>query len=103
MTVCLIIHRYKQGIPLAIITCTTQIPDFQAYDSVWRPALYKKLESVGFGGKTLDLIKSMYSNDSLRFLINGHYSEELFLTRGVKQGLYNPQKMTQLKISNFRM
>ena len=28
----------------------------------------------------------MYSNDSLKFLLNGHYTEELFLTQGVKQG-----------------
>ena len=31
----------------------------------------------------------MYSNDSLRFLINGHYSSPLWLTQGVKQGKNN--------------
>ena len=30
----------------------------------------------------------MYHNDSLRFMINGHYTEELWLTKGVKQGLH---------------
>ena len=58
----------------------------QAYDSVWRPALYSKLESLGFGGKTLKIIKSMYCNDSIMFKINGNYSDQLFLTQGVKQG-----------------
>merc|ERR1719427_1098610 len=28
----------------------------------------------------------MYRNDSVRFLINGHYTDQLFLTKGVKQG-----------------
>lgn len=59
----------------------------QAYDTVWRQALYVKLANLGFGGKTLQLIRSMYCNDSLRFLINGKYTEELFLTQGVKQGI----------------
>ena len=49
-------------------------------------ALFAKLEHIGFGGKTLQLIKSMYNNDSIRFLINGKYSDELWLTQGVKQG-----------------
>ena len=61
----------------------------QAYDSVWRQALYVKLNNLGFGGKTLQLIKSMYCNDRLRFLINGKFTEELFLTQGVKQGKRN--------------
>ena len=45
-----------------------------------------KLEKIGFGGKTLSLIKSMYHNDHIRFLINGSYTEPLWLTQGVKQG-----------------
>ena len=59
---------------------------FQAYDSVWRPGLFAKLSALGFGGRTLSLIKSMYTNDSVSFLINGHFTSELWLTRGVKQG-----------------
>ena len=58
----------------------------QAYDSVWREALYAKLSWIGFGCKTLSLIKSMYHNDQVKFLINGHYTESIFLTQGVKQG-----------------
>ena len=59
----------------------------QAYDSVWRQALYVKLNNLGFGGKTLQLIKSMYCNDRLWFL--GKFTEELSLTQGVKQGKRN--------------
>ena len=53
---------------------------------MWRDALYVKLEKLGFGGKTLNIIKSMYCNDSLKFLINGKYSDSIWITRGVKQG-----------------
>ena len=60
--------------------------EVQAYDNVWRPALFAKLEKIVFGGKTVALLKSMYKNDSVRFCINGKYSDELWLTRGVKQG-----------------
>ena len=41
---------------------------------------------MGFGGKTLQLIKSMYKNDNIQFLINGKYTDSVYLTRGVKQG-----------------
>ena len=58
----------------------------QAYDSVNRSLLFTKLESIGFGGRILSLIKSMYSNDALQFLVNGRLTCPLFLTRGVKQG-----------------
>ena len=53
---------------------------------MWREALYKKLERIGFGGRTVKIIKSMYCNDSLRFLVNGKYTDQLWLTQGVKQG-----------------
>ena len=36
----------------------------------------------------LTLIESMYGNDSLLFMVNGQYTKELFLTRGVKQGRF---------------
>ena len=59
---------------------------FQAYDSVWREGLYRKLNNLGFGGRVLTLIKSMYCNDNLKFLINGKYTSPIWLTKGVKQG-----------------
>ena len=68
----------------------------QAYDSVWREGLFHKLEKLGFGGKTLDIIKSMYRNDSLKFLVNGHYTDSLWLTQGVKQGIYLPKDYVSL-------
>ena len=67
--------------------------NIQAYDSVWREALYLKLRRLGFGGKTLDFIKSMYHNDNIKFLINGHLTCPLFLTQGVKQGKIDNQDL----------
>ena len=64
----------------------------QAYDNVWREALFTKLSNIGFGGKTLSLLRSMYMNDSIRFLINGNYTNELWLTQGVKQGKNRTEK-----------
>ena len=58
----------------------------QAYDSVWRPKLFGKLKKLGFGGKTLRLIRSMYRNDSIRFLVNGRLTAPIYLLTGVKQG-----------------
>ena len=69
----------------------------QAYDSVWRDALYAKLKRIGFGGKTLSLIKSMYHNDNIQFLINNHLTDSLYLTQGVKQG----KKQVGKNIKNY--
>lgn len=48
--------------------------------------MYIKLEHLGFGGRTLQIIKSMYCNDSLKFLINGKFTDSLWISQGVKQG-----------------
>ena len=58
----------------------------KAYDSVWREGLYVKLQHVGFGGRTLRLLMSMYQNDRLQFFVMGAYSSPLWLRLGVKQG-----------------
>ena len=55
----------------------SQNDKLQAYDSVWRPALFAKLSQSGFGGKTLSIIQSMYCKDSVSFILNGHYTPNL--------------------------
>ena len=58
----------------------------KAYDSVCRELLYTKLRSLGFGGRVVSLIKSMYNNDCVRISVLGGLSEPLYFTKGVKQG-----------------
>ena len=43
----------------------------KAYDSVWRELLYNKLSRIGFGGRVVSLIRSMYYNDNIRLLLPG--------------------------------
>jgi len=38
----------------------------KAYDSVCRELLYTKLRYLGFGGRVVSIIRSMYYNDSVR-------------------------------------
>ena len=45
-----------------------------------------KLKRLGFGGRTLKLIQSLYYNDNIKFIINGKYTDPIWLTLGVKQG-----------------
>ena len=49
----------------------------KAYDRVWRKGLYYKMECMGLGGRTLEIIKSLYHNDSLRFVVNGKLTSKL--------------------------
>ena len=58
----------------------------KAYDSVCRELLYTKLRSIGFGGRVVSLIRSMYYNDSIRVSLANGLSEPLYFTQGVKQG-----------------
>ena len=58
----------------------------KAYDRVSRPALFKKLLDLGFGGQVYDLIRDMYTGDSLYIQVNGELCRVLYLTQGVKQG-----------------
>ena len=44
------------------------------------------MTKLGFGGATLDFIKSMYSADVLFLQVNGELCPALYLTQGLKQG-----------------
>ena len=58
----------------------------KAYDSVCRELLYTKLRYLGFGGRVVSIIRSMYYNDSVRISLESGVSEPLYFTQGVKQG-----------------
>ena len=58
----------------------------KAYDSVNHEILWKKLASVGISGKFLDMLKSMYSGDSVDTVINGVSTRSVFLKRVLRQG-----------------
>ena len=73
----------------------------KAYDSVNREILYKKLESLGFGGRVLSMIQSMYYNDCIKIKIGSELSEPVWFTRGVKQGCCLSPLLFSLYISGL--
>ena len=58
----------------------------KAYDSICRELLYTKLSRIGFGGRVLSLIRSMYFNDNVQLTLPTRLSAPLWFTKGVKQG-----------------
>ena len=48
--------------------------------------LFAKLASLGYRGKVLSIIQSLYFNDSVRVNVNGAFTESIFFDLGVKQG-----------------
>ena len=58
----------------------------KAYDSVCRETLWKKLIKLGFGGKFLESIKSLYKGDYVTCEANGVTTKPVFLGRGLRQG-----------------
>ena len=73
----------------------------KAYDSVWRELLYNKLSRIGFGGRVVSLIRSMYYNDNIRLLLPGWLSDPLWFTKGVKQGCLLSPMLFALYVSGL--
>ena len=75
------VHHTKHG---KIFACFV---DFKkAFDSVWHPGLFLKLLESGIGGKTYDVIKSSYTENSCSVKVNGKRTEHFRQARGVRQG-----------------
>uniref|UniRef100_A0A671W6R3 ribonuclease H n=1 Tax=Sparus aurata TaxID=8175 RepID=A0A671W6R3_SPAAU len=61
--------------------------DFQkAFDSIWHDGLFYKIIESGIGGKTYDIIKSMYSGNMCSVKIGKMRTEYFTQGRGVRQG-----------------
>ncbi len=61
--------------------------DFKkAFDSIWHQGLFYKLIESGIGGKTYDLIKSMYTESKCGVKINTKRTRYLSQEREVRQG-----------------
>ena len=58
----------------------------KAYDSVDRGILWEKMRKLGFGGKFLDSIISMYKGDYVTCDSGGITTDPVFLGRGLRQG-----------------
>ncbi len=58
----------------------------KAFDSIWHQGLFYKLIESGIGGKTYDLIKSMYTESKCGIKINTKRTRYLSQERGVRQG-----------------
>ena len=61
--------------------------DFKkAFDSIWHDGLMYKLLESGIGGKTYDIIKSMYTNNKCAVKIGEKHTDFFPQSRGVRQG-----------------
>ena len=73
----------------------------KAYDSVCRELLYTKLINIGFGGKVVRLIRSMYYNDNIQLNLMGGLPPLIWFTKGVKQGCSLSPLLFELYISGL--
>lgn len=58
----------------------------KAFDSVGWGYLYLVLQRFGFNEKSVQCIRSLYSNPTARIRINGHLTQSIKLERGCHQG-----------------
>ena len=73
----------------------------KAYDSICRELLYVKLSRIGFGGKVLSLIQSMYYNDNVQLTLPTRLSAPIWFTKGVKQGCSLSPMLFSLYVSGL--
>ena len=73
----------------------------KAYDSVNREVLWKKLSSMGFGGRFLSTLKSLYKDDCVDCMVNGLLTKPIFLRRGLRQGCSLSPMLFALYISEI--
>ena len=58
----------------------------QAFDTVWRDALWYKMSKAGFKGKFMDVVRNMYENVKSCVFVNGMKSDFFVSLAGVRQG-----------------
>ena len=78
----IVARRAEEQLPT--FSCFVDIA--KAYDTVWRPGLWAKLQATGCDSDTLSLLKAMYRNVVRRVLIQGRTSEDFVVEKGVPQG-----------------
>ncbi len=79
-----LIDKYINQNKTKIFACFV---DFQkAFDSIWHEGLLSKLIESGIGGKTYNIIKTMYSNNQCAIKIGNKRTEFFTQGRGVRQG-----------------
>ena len=61
--------------------------DFKgAFDSISHALLWNKLKKIGIGSKIINVLKSLYSNASIKIKTGGDLTEKIRVTKGVLQG-----------------
>lgn len=72
----------KNRIPTLLILLDSE----KAFDRVEHKYVWEILEKIGLGGNFLKLVKALLPNFVLKVHVNGRFTEEIPLSRGVRQG-----------------
>ena len=67
-------------------TCIVSIDQVKAFGRVWWSYLTKVLNKYNYGPKTIENIKSLYTDIETAIKTNGHLTAPFHPTRGVRQG-----------------
>uniref|UniRef100_A0A671UAW8 ribonuclease H n=1 Tax=Sparus aurata TaxID=8175 RepID=A0A671UAW8_SPAAU len=73
----------------------------KAFDSIWHEGLFYRLLNSGIGGKTYDVIKSMYTNSKCAVKIGDKQTAFFPQGRGVRQGCNLSPILFNLYINEF--
>ena len=79
-----ILNKYLHKSKKPVFGCFVDFS--KAFDSVWRDALFYKMNNLGISGNIFQVIKNMYSNTHICIKKNDIISEPVKTSVGVKQG-----------------
>ena len=73
----------------------------KAYDSIPHSFLWEKLAELGIDPKFITIIKSIYSNSTIKVIVNGHLTDSVNVEQGIKQGCILSPLLFTLYISGM--
>ena len=94
-----IINKYLYKSKKPVFACFVDFT--KAFDSVWREALFFKIQSLGIGGNIYNVIKSMYSNTYFCIKKDNYLSQPVQNNLGVKQGDSLSPTLFNIYINDF--
>ena len=73
----------------------------KAYDTIPHDLLWEKLKSINVHPQFIKVLMSLYKDNTIKVIINGHKTEEVRLERGIKQGCVLSPLLFLLYISDL--
>ena len=74
----------------------------KAYDHVSHERLWNKLLALGLKAKVVNILRSLYSESTVKVMVNGHLSKDVAYERGIKPKRNSNRRSTYSRLTVHR-